>query len=121
VQCGDVKELQSLAAGLADAYGPLPSQAQTVVDLAEIGLLAGTVGVESIIKMDPDIIFAVRDMKAAKRIFAPTGVRTDEGAIGTARLPDASTVHWRLPQAYREMPTLVNVMLKRLRQAAGTV
>jgi transcription-repair coupling factor (superfamily II helicase) len=113
VQCGDVKELQTLAEGLADAYGPLPSQAQTVIDLAEIGLLAGTVGVESIIRMDPDIIFAIRDMNAAKRIF--------EGAIGTARLPDNRTVHWRLPQAYREMPTLVNVMLRRLRQAAGKV
>ena len=63
--------------------------------------------------MDPDIIFKVKDFSRARHVF--------EDAPGTARLPDDHTVHWRLPGAYRQMPTLVIVMLKRFRQAMAAV
>jgi transcription-repair coupling factor (superfamily II helicase) len=105
--------LKQLAADLADAYGPAPEEVDVLLDLAEIRIRAARLGVRSIIRMDPDLVFAVKDFSRAKEIFS--------GAAGTVRLPDEQTVHWRLPQAYRQMPTLVIVLSKRLRQADQAV
>ncbi len=109
VKCGSVEEISQLTRDLADAYGQVPPEVQMLLDLAEIRICAGTLGFKSIIRMDPDIVFNVRDLVRAERFF--------EGAAGTVRLPDEQTVHWRLPPAYLEMPTLVNLLLRRLRQS----
>jgi hypothetical protein len=63
--------------------------------------------------MDPDLVFTVSDMQRARKIF--------DGAAGSARLADSRTLHWRLPSMYRQMPTMVTVLLKRLRDAASSV
>ncbi|MCK4275898.1 MAG: transcription-repair coupling factor [Phycisphaerae bacterium] len=105
--CHTCEELTQLGADLADAYGQVPAQVQTILDLAEIRILGGQMGIDSIVLMDPDVIFAVHDFAVAKDVF--------EGAAGSVRLPDERTVHWRPPKAYLEMPTIVNVLLKRLR------
>jgi transcription-repair coupling factor (superfamily II helicase) len=112
-RCEGRAELTQLAADLADAYGPVPSAVQTLLDLAEIRVLAGELGMDSIILHAPDIIFSVRDFARAERAF--------RGAPGSVRLPDRQTAHWRPPLAMLEMPTLVNVLLKRLRQAHAPV
>jgi transcription-repair coupling factor (superfamily II helicase) len=113
VKCTTPEDIKQLQEDLADAYGPIPSQVETLLDLAEIRVLARRVGVKSIIRMDPDIVFTVSDFARARHIW--------EDAPGTARLPDSETVHWRLPRAYREMPSMVIVMLKRFRDAAAAV
>ena len=108
-RCVDIASVEQLRADLADVYGALPEQAQTLLDLAEVRLRAGEAGIDSIIRHDPDIIFTVRDFGRAEPVFT--------GPVGTVRLPDEHTVHWRLPPACREMPTLLRMVLKRLRQA----
>jgi transcription-repair coupling factor (superfamily II helicase) len=108
-RCRGRQELDQLRDDLVDAYGRAPPAVETLLDLAEIRVLAGELGVESIMLMAPDIIFTVRDFSRAKGIF--------DGAAGTVRLPDAKTAHWRPPAAYREPTTLVRVLLKHLRQA----
>ena len=113
VRCAGRAELEELRERLRDAYGPLPGEAETLLDLTEIRVLAGELGVESIIRMEPDLIFAVRDFERAKGIF--------DGGAGSVRLPDAETAHWRLPKAYHERPTLLRILLKHLRQAAGAI
>ena len=87
----------------------MPGEVETLLDLAEARALRGSLGIESIILIEPDVVFTVRDFKAAGRVF--------EGAAGTVRLPDDHTAHWRMPPAYREMPTMLRVLLKRLRDA----
>ncbi len=109
VKCREAQELTQLASDLADAYGKIPPVVQTLLDMAEIRVRAGQVGIDSIVRMDPDIIFAVRDFQVAKGVF--------EGAKGSVRLPDERTVHWRPPKAYLELPTLITVLLRRLRDA----
>jgi transcription-repair coupling factor (superfamily II helicase) len=111
VKCRRADELAQLAADLADAYGAVPPLVQTLLDVAEIRIHAGGLGIDSIIRMDPDIVFTVSNMAAARKVF--------EGGQGSARMPDQRTIHWRPPPAYLEMPTLVTVLLRRLRQAAG--
>ncbi|MHC4563053.1 MAG: transcription-repair coupling factor [Planctomycetota bacterium] len=108
-RCTGATELDQMRADMADAFGAVPEAVGTLLELVEVRALAGAAGVVSIIRDDPDIVFSVRDFKLAEPIF--------EGAVGTARLPDEHTVHWRLPPAARDMPTLLRVLLKRLRQA----
>ena len=88
-----------------------PGEVEILLGLAEARVLAGQLGIESIILIEPDLVFAVRDFRAAKGVF--------EGAAGTVRLPDDHTAHWRLPQAWREMPTMLRILLKRLREGRG--
>jgi len=111
--CSDTDQLRRLAADMDDAFGPLPTAVDTLLDLAEIRIRAAEAGIDSIILMEPDLVFTIRDFQAAKALF--------EGAAGSVRLPDEKTAHWRLPEAYRQMPTLVNVLLNRLRRAAASV
>ncbi|HET6428253.1 MAG TPA: transcription-repair coupling factor [Phycisphaerae bacterium] len=107
--CTGAPEVEQLGADLADAYGRIPPEVQTLLDLTEIRVRAAAAGIRSVIRIDPDIVFQVEDFSAAKGVF--------DGAAGSVRLPDDQTVHWRPPRAYLEAPTLVTVLLKRLRDA----
>ena len=111
--CSDATDLAKLRTDMTDAYGPVPAEVGTLLDVAEVRGRAGNAGIDSIIRHDPDIIFTVRDMRLAEGVF--------DGPVGTIRLPDDHTVHWRLPKACLEMPTLLSVLLKRLRQIDGKV
>jgi len=111
VKCREPSDLEQLTADLADAYGPVPPMVQTLTDLAEIHLRAASIGIDSILRMEPDIIFTVRDFQAAQEFF--------RDAPGSVRLPDERTVHWRPPRAYFEEPTLIRVLLRRLRLATA--
>ena len=113
VRCTATEELAQLAADLADAYGAVPPEMQMLLDVAEVRVHAAALGIDSIIRMDPDIVFAVRDFSLARGAF--------DGAPGSVRLPDDKTVHWRPPPAYLETPTLINVLRKRLSGARGRV
>jgi len=109
VRCATVEELEQLRRDLRDAYGHLPPAMDTLLDLAEVRVRAGGLGIRSIITMEPDLVFTFRDFKPAEHLF--------DGAHGSVRLADDQTVHWRPPKAYFEMPTLLRVLLARLRQA----
>ncbi|MGC9454447.1 MAG: transcription-repair coupling factor [Phycisphaerae bacterium] len=109
--CREVEQLKQLSADLRDAYGPVPELARTLLDLAEARVRAAALGIESIIRSDPDLVFTVEDISAVGPLF--------EDAPGTARMPDDKTVHWRLPENYREMPTLLRVLLYRLARAGA--
>ena len=109
VKCSEPQDLHQLSSDLVDAYGKLPPLVQTLLDIAEIRVLAGQVGVESILLMEPDIIFTFRDFQASGDLL--------KDAAGSVRLPDDKTVHWRPPKAYLEMPSLITILLRRLRRA----
>jgi len=111
VRCATGEELSQLRRDLLDAYGSIPPAMDTMLDLAEVRVLAGGLGIRSIIKIEPDLVFTFRDFGPARTLF--------DGAHGSVRLADDQTVHWRPPKAYLEMPTLLRVLLARLRQAGG--
>jgi len=107
------EDLSQLRGDLADAYGRPPPAVETLLQQAEIRTLAGRLGINSIIRMDPDIIFTVRTHALLERLF--------QGSQGSVRLADDRTIHWRLPPAYLQLPTLLTVLLNRLSSAARNV
>jgi len=107
-KCHAPDELGQLGSDLADAYGKVPPIVQTMLDVAEIRLRAGRLQIDSIIRMDPDIILTGKSLRAMRDLF--------EGAAGSVRSPDDQTIHWRPPKSYLEMPTLITVLLRRLRR-----
>lgn len=111
VRCRTSEELNQLKADLEDAFGKYPRPVQTLLDLAEIRVLAARWRILSIVKKPPDLIFAVEHMGLMNELF--------DGASGTQRMPDAQTVHWRLPQNYLEPPTML-LMLRRLLEKEPT-
>jgi len=111
VKCRWTDDLAQLAADLSDAYGKTPPEVQTALEMAEIRMLAGKLGIDSIVRMDPDIIFTAEDLPALESLF--------KDIAGSVRMPDERTIHWRPPTAYLEAPTLMTVLLRRLRQAVA--
>ncbi|MFP4105907.1 MAG: transcription-repair coupling factor, partial [Phycisphaerae bacterium] len=109
VKCARRDDLKQLKQDLDDAYGKSPSQVDMLLDVAEIRVLLGQMGVHSLIRKDPDLIFSVHDFAAAEKIF--------ENIKGRVTVPDRKTVYYRPPTRYMEMPTLTTILLTRLRQA----
>jgi transcription-repair coupling factor (superfamily II helicase) len=112
-RCTCSEDVVQLRSDLTDAYGQMPPTVQTLLDQAEIRVLAGPLGIESIIRRGGDVVFAVRSHLSLKTLL--------DGSPGSLRLPDERTIHWRPPPAYLEPSTLLAVLLKRLRQVHQTV
>ena len=112
-RCGAREDIEQLRTDLADAYGPIPPVVDVLLDQAEIRLLAGELGIESVILMDSDVVFTVSSYQSIKELF--------DGVAGSVRLADERTVHWRPPPPYLAPTTLVPILLKRLRLTGAAV
>jgi transcription-repair coupling factor (superfamily II helicase) len=104
VRCRTLDELNQLQADLIDAFGKHPREVQTLLDLAEIRVLAQPWRVLSILKKPPDLIFTIQHMGLMNVLF--------QGATGSVRMPDDHTLHWRLPERYLETPTMLTMLLR---------
>jgi len=113
VRCSTEEELTQLQADLVDVYGKMPPAMETLLAEAEVRILAGALGISSVVLMKPDIIFGIRDWQQAEHAF--------EGAAGSVRLPDDRTAYWRPPASYLELPTLLAVLRKQLKRGREKV
>jgi len=104
--CRRPEELESLREDLRDAFGPLPPEVEILLALAEIRVLARPWGIRSIILQPPDLIFSVDDFQRVQPLF--------QTGPGSPRLPDPTTIHWRLPKRLLQMPTLLSVLRNQL-------
>ncbi|NQU75983.1 MAG: transcription-repair coupling factor [Planctomycetes bacterium] len=112
-RCGISEEMAQLQADMRDVYGKIPPAADTLLEQAEVRILAGRHGIDSIVLKGPDIVFTFGDPKwrEVRDVFA--------GAAGSVRLPDDRTVHWRPPANYLQLPTLLRVLQKQLKKPPG--
>lgn len=104
--CHTMADVAGLRDDLTDAFGPPPSEVDMLLGLAELRVLSQTWGVRSIVLKPPDVIFAVDEMQRVQPLFA--------AGPGSPRVPDAHTVHWRLPARLLEMPRLLEILRKQL-------
>ena len=107
VRCHDLASIAELGRDLKDAFGAWPPPVQTLLDLAEIRVLARPWRIRSINQQPPDLVFRVEELALVEPLFA--------NSPGSARMADAHTVHLRLSPAYFEPATLLAV-LRRLLQ-----
>ena len=105
VSCRSQADLTQLERDLTDAFGPIPEEVGRLLELAEIRVRARRFGVVSISLRPPDVIFTIDDLPAAEPLFVD--------APGSVRIPDAKTIHLRMPPNYLEPATLVT-MLRRM-------
>jgi transcription-repair coupling factor (superfamily II helicase) len=111
--CRTPVDLSQLEKDLADAFGPPPREVRRLLETAEIRVLARRFGINTISLRPPDVIFGVDQLSVAEPVFA--------GAPGSVRMPDAKTVHLRLPPAYLEPSTLLSILRNMLARAASQV
>ena len=110
VSCRTIEDLQQTERDLADAFGRFPEAVARLLELAEVRVRAGYLGVRSIVLHGPDVVFTVQDHHRLEPVLAESP--------GTARMPDAKTIHWRLPPNYLEPATLLAVLRKHLSKGA---
>ncbi|MFO0972689.1 MAG: transcription-repair coupling factor [Phycisphaerae bacterium] len=101
-------DVEQLERDLADAFGRLPPQTETLLALADIRVRAAAWRVRTILRREPDLIFTIDDLKRVEPLFAQ--------ATGSVRLVDARTIHWRLPDNYFHGDTLLRVLRQRFIQ-----
>ena len=106
--CHTPAEIDALRADLRDAFGPPPEGVETLLQLAEVRVLALPWGIRSIVLMEPDLIFAIDDLAVVQPLFA--------SGAGSPRVADARTIHWRLPKRYLEPATMLAILRKQLRE-----
>ncbi len=112
-RCTTDADVAQLRSDLADAYGPIPPAVATLLQQAEIRVLAGQLDIQSIIRRDADLVFTVGGHARLLGLF--------DGAAGSVRLPDERTIHWRPPRAQLEPAALPAALLDRLRQPRQAV
>jgi transcription-repair coupling factor (superfamily II helicase) len=105
-RCASPEEIAVVERDIRDAFGPPPEPVQTLLQLAEIRALASPWGIRSIVLDPPDVVFTISDLLRTEPLFA-------EGP-GSPRVPDATTIHWRLPARYLDKGTLLAVLRKQL-------
>ena len=103
-----LEEIEVIESDLRDAFGPPPETVTTLLSLAEIRTLAAPWGIRSIVLDPPDVVFTVDESSRLEPLLS--------GGPGSPRVPDARTIHWRLPKRYLEVPTLLAVLRKQLAQ-----
>jgi transcription-repair coupling factor (superfamily II helicase) len=108
--CRVPADIEQLEKDLKDAYGPYPPPVGVLLQQAEIRVLAQPFKIRSIVQRKPDLVFSIEELPLVRALF--------EKAPGSARVPDANTVHLRLPDAYFEPATMLAV-LRRILGAPG--
>ena len=108
VRCRSREELEQLDKDIKDAFGPYPPAVQTLLELAEVRILAQPYRIRSISQAPPDLIFNVDEMALLEPVF--------KRSPGSARIADAHTVHLRLGPAYFQPGTLLAVLRRMLQQ-----
>ncbi len=101
----NLEMLEALSKDITDAFGPMPKAVQALFGLAEIKILAQQWSIASIINKPPDIVFTIEDLTKLGPLMGK-GV----GGAGSVRIADEKTIHLRLPAAYLEPETLINIL-----------
>jgi len=121
-----LEEIESVRAALVDAYSEPPAAAAMLLDLAQLRVLASSMGIRSIVRKDNDIIFRTERpaelaeaMKGAQGSLRAVTLQGGFAPAAAASRAAPAEVFYRPPPAFLEPATLLAVLRKRL--GAGMV
>ncbi len=109
-RCHTLEAVESLRRDIIDAFGPLPRPVELQFELTILGIHAAQAGVRSMISKPPDLVFALHDLAALGPLLSK--------APGSIRPVDQNAIHLRLPPAYFQGETLLNVLRNLFNPAA---
>jgi len=108
-------ELEKVRTDLLEAYGPIPKQAERLLDLAELRIAAAGLGVKTVTVRDRDVVFRCPDpAPVLERLREAKGQVT---ALAPKSHDTMHEVYYRPPEQYMEPETLGNVLRARLARA----
>ncbi|MFO0831195.1 MAG: transcription-repair coupling factor [Phycisphaerales bacterium] len=113
------EQLAQARADLADAYGPLPSPALRLFDLAELRLALSRHEVRGVTIREKDVVFVCRHEQQFAQVLTAHASTAAAAQASVRALPPASPgahgeVYFRPPEAYMEPGTLLPVLRRRL-------
>ncbi len=111
-----IEDLQRVERDLASAYGSLPRSAQTLIQLAELRVLAAAIGIRSITRHEADVIFATEKPQELQQRMAEA--KGSLRLVGQVNSKGFAEVYYRPPANYLESDTILTVLRHRL--GAGT-
>ena len=109
--CRSLADVGVLRDDLRDAFGPPPDDVEILLKLAEIRILAQPWGIRSLVRVEPDVVFAIDDLQKVQPLLAD--------GPGSPRVPDPQTIHWRLPKRLLEPRALLDVLRNQLSRQFG--
>jgi transcription-repair coupling factor (superfamily II helicase) len=103
-----VDELGRLKNELADVYGPPPEEVKTLLDLAELRVMAAKLDIKSIVTQADNLVFcfATDAVERARRLFGKSSCKYT--------VADRGAVYLHLPKGYFEPATLMSFLQKTL-------
>lgn len=101
--------LKQIEGELADVYGPVPDEAELLLELAELRIKASKLGIRGITASGRDLIFSFEKNAKSKA----SGLF--KNVSGKIRMPEPKTVHLRFSENYFEPRTLTSILRKILR------
>jgi transcription-repair coupling factor (superfamily II helicase) len=103
-----INELRQLQSELADVYGPLPAEVGLLIDITELRIAAGQLGIKGIVAHSGNLVFSYGDEagKHAKKLFKKIAQRHT--------VADDQTVYLHLSATYFEQDTLLSFLRKLL-------
>ncbi|MDG2201328.1 MAG: transcription-repair coupling factor [Phycisphaerales bacterium] len=116
-RCEHEASLLSVVEDIISAYGAMPTPVQRLIDFARIRVLAMAMGVRSIRRRDPDIVFRVTNPRMLEQHLQEmpgrvhlvgTGGRAGTGGSGI------SEVYWRPEGGLTDLPGVVSVLCDHL-------
>ncbi|MFG0260063.1 MAG: transcription-repair coupling factor [Phycisphaerales bacterium JB041] len=111
------EQLDAVREDLVEAYGPVPTQAERLLDLASLRIAAAAIGVSTITVRDRDVVFrCARPEQVVARMREARGEVT---ALPPKTNDTMHEVYYRPPEQYMESETLGNVLRARLAAAGG--
>ena len=111
-QADTIEALAKVTADLESAYGSAPATTKSLLELADLRLRAATLGIRSITRADPDVIFRASLPRELERLLA--GVQGVVRVVGTADESGLTDVYLRPPKAFLDPKSLAAVLRKRL-------
>lgn len=99
-------DLKQTVEELTDVYGAVPEQVDKLIQLSQMRIAAGNIGIKAIIASKPNLVFSFTEPVTGNRqaIFSKV--------CGKVSMRDAKTVYLRLDNNYFEPDTLLRILRK---------
>jgi transcription-repair coupling factor (superfamily II helicase) len=117
-RAGTLAELELVAEALRSAYGDLPKRARVLFELAELRILAADLGIRSLKRQPPDVIF--RTSEPAQLEMSLTRAKGSKRLVGSPE-GGLATLYYRPPETYLDPRSLLRILRQRLKEGVDAV